>query len=127
MPSIELLRLVNSGTEATMSAIRLARAFTGRDKVVKFVGGYHGHADAFLVQAGSGVPTLASVARVTAAATSGHRPRPSTSITEELPACSQNRRSLWSRAGEHGHHAGRASRGCASSAESRGSPVLTRS
>ncbi len=58
MPSIELLRLVNSGTEATMSAIRLARAFTGRDKVVKFAGGYHGHADAFLVQAGSGVSTL---------------------------------------------------------------------
>jgi glutamate-1-semialdehyde 2,1-aminomutase len=72
MPSIELLRLVNSGTEATMSAIRLARAFTGRDKVVKFVGGYHGHADAFLVQAGSGVSTfgLPDSPGVTAAATS---------------------------------------------------------
>jgi len=58
VPSIELLRLVNSGTEATMSAIRLALAFTGRDKVVKFAGGYHGHADAFLVQAGSGVSTF---------------------------------------------------------------------
>ena len=57
-PSVESLRLVSSGTEATMSAIRLARAFTGRDKVVKFVGGYHGHADAFLVQAGSGVSTF---------------------------------------------------------------------
>ncbi|MFH0916693.1 MAG: glutamate-1-semialdehyde 2,1-aminomutase [bacterium] len=72
MPSIELLRLVNSGTEATMSAIRLARAFTGRDKVVKFAGGYHGHADAFLVQAGSGVSTfgLPDSPGVTAAATS---------------------------------------------------------
>ncbi len=72
MPSIELLRLVNSGTEATMSAIRLARAFTGRDKVVKFVGGYHGHSDAFLVQAGSGVSTLGlpDSPGVTAAATS---------------------------------------------------------
>ncbi|OFW59210.1 MAG: glutamate-1-semialdehyde aminotransferase, partial [Actinobacteria bacterium RBG_16_64_13] len=71
MPSIELLRLVNSGTEATMSAIRLARAFTGRDKVVKFAGGYHGHADAFLVQAGSGVSTfgLPDSPGVTAAAT----------------------------------------------------------
>ena len=58
VPSIELVRLVNSGTEATMSAIRVARAFTGRDKIVKFAGGYHGHADSFLVQAGSGVSTL---------------------------------------------------------------------
>jgi len=72
IPSIELLRLVNSGTEATMSAIRLARAFTGRDKVIKFAGGYHGHADAFLVQAGSGVSTfgLPDSPGVTAAATS---------------------------------------------------------
>jgi glutamate-1-semialdehyde 2,1-aminomutase len=71
MPSVELLRLVNSGTEATMSAIRLARAFTGRDKVIKFAGGYHGHADAFLVQAGSGVSTfgLPDSPGVTAAAT----------------------------------------------------------
>jgi glutamate-1-semialdehyde 2,1-aminomutase len=58
VPSIESVRLVSSGTEATMSAIRLARAFTGRDKIVKFVGGYHGHGDAFLVQAGSGVSTF---------------------------------------------------------------------
>jgi len=71
MPSIDLLRLVNSGTEATMSAVRVARAFTGRDKVVKFTGGYHGHADAFLVQAGSGVSTLGlpDSPGVTAAAT----------------------------------------------------------
>ena len=58
VPSVELLRLVTSGTEATMSAVRLARAFTGRDKVVKFRGGYHGHADTFLVAAGSGAATL---------------------------------------------------------------------
>ena len=58
MPSIEMLRFVNSGTEATMSAIRLARAFTGRDKVIKFKGHYHGHADLLLVETGSGVATL---------------------------------------------------------------------
>jgi len=58
VPSIELLRFVNSGTEATMSALRLARAFTGRDKIVKFEGCYHGHADGLLVQAGSGVATF---------------------------------------------------------------------
>jgi glutamate-1-semialdehyde 2,1-aminomutase len=58
IPSIELVRFVNSGTEATMSALRLARAFTGRTKVVKFDGGYHGHADGLLVQAGSGQATL---------------------------------------------------------------------
>ena len=59
MPSIELVRFVSSGTEATMSALRVARAFTERAKVVKFVGCYHGHADLLLVQAGSGVATLA--------------------------------------------------------------------
>lgn len=58
VPSMEMVRLVNSGTEATMSALRLARAFTGRDKIVKFIGCYHGHADMLLVQAGSGVATL---------------------------------------------------------------------
>jgi len=58
MPSLELIRFVSSGTEATMSALRLARAFTGRAKVVKFTGCYHGHADSLLVQAGSGVATL---------------------------------------------------------------------
>jgi glutamate-1-semialdehyde 2,1-aminomutase len=57
-PSIELIRFVNSGTEATMSAVRLARAFTERSLIVKFEGCYHGHADSFLVQAGSGVATL---------------------------------------------------------------------
>jgi len=58
MPSIELVRFVSSGTEATMSALRVARAFTERTKVLKFVGCYHGHADLLLVQAGSGVATL---------------------------------------------------------------------
>lgn len=60
VPSIEKLRCVSSGTEATMSAIRLARGFTGRDIVIKFNGNYHGHADFFLVQAGSGVFGLSS-------------------------------------------------------------------
>jgi glutamate-1-semialdehyde 2,1-aminomutase len=58
VPSLELVRFVSSGTEATMSALRLARAFTGREKIVKFTGCYHGHADFLLVQAGSGVATL---------------------------------------------------------------------
>jgi glutamate-1-semialdehyde 2,1-aminomutase len=58
MPSLELVRFVNSGTEATMSVIRVARAFTGRDRIIKFEGNYHGHADMLLVQAGSGVATL---------------------------------------------------------------------
>jgi glutamate-1-semialdehyde 2,1-aminomutase len=58
MPAIEMLRLTNSGTEAAMSAVRLARAATGRSKLIKFAGGYHGHADALLVEAGSGVATL---------------------------------------------------------------------
>lgn len=58
MPNIEMVRFVNSGTEATMSALRLARAYTGRDKIIKFRGNYHGHADMLLVQAGSGVATL---------------------------------------------------------------------
>jgi len=58
MPSLEMMRFVNSGTEATMAAVRLARAATGRDIIIKFEGCYHGHADGFLVKAGSGVATL---------------------------------------------------------------------
>ena len=58
VPSMDLVRMVNSGTEATMSALRLARGATGRDKVIKFQGCYHGHVDALLVQAGSGALTL---------------------------------------------------------------------
>ena len=74
MPSIERIRFVNSGTEATMSALRLARAATGRDRLIKFAGCYHGHGDAFLVQAGSGattlgVPTSPGVPRAVAADT----------------------------------------------------------
>lgn len=58
MPSIEKIRMVNSGTEATMSALRVARGYTGRDKIVKFIGCYHGHADSLLVKAGSGAATF---------------------------------------------------------------------
>lgn len=72
VPSIEMLRFVNSGTEATMSALRLARAATGRERIVKFSGGYHGHADFLLTDAGSGVATLGlpASAGVTAGQTS---------------------------------------------------------
>ncbi len=74
VPSVEKVRLVNSGTEATMSALRLARGYTGRDCVVKFAGNYHGHADSLLVAAGSaaatlGVPNSPGVTRGTAADT----------------------------------------------------------
>ena len=74
MPSIELVRMVSSGTEATMSAIRLARGYTGRDKIVKFEGCYHGHSDSLLVKAGSGaltfgVPTSPGVPSASAALT----------------------------------------------------------
>ena len=58
VPSVDMVRMVNSGTEATMSAIRLARGYTGRDQIIKFDGCYHGHADSLLVEAGSGVATL---------------------------------------------------------------------
>ena len=71
VPSMQMLRMVNSGTEATMAAIRVARGYTGRDKIVKFEGCYHGHGDAFLVKAGSGaltfgVPTSPGVPKVLA-------------------------------------------------------------
>ncbi|WP_339292667.1 glutamate-1-semialdehyde 2,1-aminomutase [Paenibacillus sp. FSL W8-0187] len=58
VPSMEVVRMVNSGTEATMSAIRLARGYTGRSKIIKFEGSYHGHADSLLIKAGSGIATL---------------------------------------------------------------------
>ena len=58
MPSVQKVRMTNSGTEATMSAIRLARGFTRRDKIIKFDGCYHGHVDSLLVKAGSGALTL---------------------------------------------------------------------
>ena len=57
IPSVEMIRMVNSGTEAVMSAIRAARGYTGRNKIIKFAGCYHGHSDALLVKAGSGVMT----------------------------------------------------------------------
>src|SRR6476660_2450745 len=60
VPNIDKIRFVNSGTEACMSAIRLARGFTGRDKIIKFAGCYHGHSDSFLIQAGSGAITFGS-------------------------------------------------------------------
>ena len=60
IPNIDMVRMVNSGTEAVMSAVRTARGYTGRDKIIKFMGCYHGHADAMLVQAGSGVMTAGS-------------------------------------------------------------------
>jgi glutamate-1-semialdehyde 2,1-aminomutase len=74
MPNIEMVRMVNSGTEATMTALRLARGFTGRNKIIKFEGGYHGHSDSLLVKAGSGsltlgIPGSAGVSPETAQAT----------------------------------------------------------
>ena len=77
-PTIDLVRFVSSGTEATMSALRLARAFTGREKIVKFDGGYHGHADGLLVQAGSGPLTLG-------APDSPGVPAPSAAATVSVP------------------------------------------
>ena len=73
-PAMDMVRMVNSGTEATMSALRLARGVTGRDKIVKFEGCYHGHSDSLLIKAGSGaltfgVPTSPGVPKVTAATT----------------------------------------------------------
>src|SRR5213075_2369620 len=69
VPNVDLVRMVSSGTEACMSAVRLARGYTGRNKIIKFEGCYHGHADPFLVKAGSGVATLGiqTVPGVTAA------------------------------------------------------------
>ena len=88
LPSLEMMRFVSSGTEATMSAVRVARAFTRRDLILKFEGGYHGHADSFLSQAGSGLATLgiaaspgvpASLAELTL-----HAPYNSISAVEEI-------------------------------------------
>ena len=77
-PSVEMVRLVNSGTEACMSAIRLARAYTERNKIIKFSGCYHGHADGLLVKAGSGalaqgVPTSAGRTRILCQGDAGGR------------------------------------------------------
>ena len=82
---VEQVRLVNSGTEATMSVLRLARGITGRDKIIKFAGCYHGHVDALLAAAGSGVATLAHPGHARA---SPRRPRPTRSCcpTTTAPA-----------------------------------------
>jgi len=96
VPSMELTRMVNSGTEATMSALRAARGFTGRDKIIKFSGCYHGHVDALLVKAGSGLlagasPDSAGVSAACAADTSPsspHSPRAPTSAYAAAPISS---------------------------------------
>ena len=80
VPSIEKVRFVSSGTEAAMSALRLARAFTHRDRIVKFAGGYHGHADALLASAGSGLATL-GIPGVARRADAARRPTRSSSRT----------------------------------------------
>ena len=131
MPSIEKIRFVSSGTEATMSAVRVARAATGRDRIIKFEGCYHGHADQFLVQAGSGaltlgVPTSPGVAAAAAGDTLlaryndlavGRRALP-TSIAGRSRRSSSNRSPAtwaWSRRRKD------SSRGCARCATARGS------
>lgn len=96
VPSIERVRFVNSGTEATMSAVRVARAATGRDTIIKFTGCYHGHGDTFLVQAGSGattlgVPTSPGVATATAADTAIASYNDLDSVAR---LCRQHRRSI---------------------------------
>ncbi len=102
MPWVEMVRLVNSGTEATMSALRVARAFTGRSAFIKFNGCYHGHGDAFLVKAGSGALThgapdspgvpegVAKDTLVASTTTSIRSPRSSTRIRGRLPPSSSS-------------------------------------
>src|SRR5215469_8396690 len=94
VPSMQMLRMVNSGTEATMAAIRVARGFTGRDTIVKFEGCYHGHGDAFLVKAGSGALTFG-------VPTSPGVPKPLADLTATLPYNDLDAaRELFARAGE---------------------------
>lgn len=92
VPSVDMVRMVNSGTEATMSAIRLARAYTGREKIIKFAGCYHGHADSFLIKAGSGaltlgVPDSPGVAAPVAAGTLTAQFNSSESVQQLLESC----------------------------------------
>jgi len=95
VPSMQMLRMVNSGTEATMAAIRVARGFTGRDTIVKFEGCYHGHGDAFLVKAGSGALTFG-------VPTSPGVPKALADLTLTLPYNDLDAaRELFGRAGEH--------------------------
>jgi len=103
LPSLEMVRLVSSGTEATMSAIRLARGFTGRDLLIKFEGCYHGHSDSLLVKAGSGMLTFgnpssggvpADLARIRWSSTttmSGNSRKPSPNTARALLPSSSNR------------------------------------
>ena len=90
MPSLERVRFVSSGTEAAMSAIRVARAATGRERIIKFEGCYHGHADPFLVQAGSGALTLGMPTSpgVTRGAVARHAARDATTISVRCTGCS---------------------------------------
>ena len=92
VPNVEQIRMVNSGTEACMSAIRLARGFTGRNKIIKFEGCYHGHADAFLVKAGSGLATfnIQSVPGVTAAVANDTLTAPYNAISAVEKLVSEN-------------------------------------
>ena len=89
VPCVEMMRMVNSGTEAVMSAVRAARGFTGRDKIVKFEGCYHGHADAMLVKAGSGVMTagIPDSSGVPKGCTAGHCCPQSTMIWTAWNSC----------------------------------------
>jgi len=108
IPSVEKVRMCNSGTEACMSAIRLARGFTGRDKIIKFDGCYHGHADSLLVKAGSGALTFGNPdsAGVPAAFTQHTIVLPSTKPSRcgrrSRPIRAKSRGSSWSGSGQRG-------------------------
>ena len=93
VPSIEKVRLVNSGTEATMSAIRLARGFTGRDVIVKFAGNYHGHVDSLLVAAGSSAATLGGAEF--AGSHRGHEPRHARAAVQRCGWIARGVRGAW--------------------------------
>ena len=96
VPYIDQIRMVNSGTEACMSAIRLARGFTGREKIVKFAGCYHGHSDAFLIQAGSGASRLAHPVRPESPKAQRKTPcSPLTTTSAPSRRCSMNTTVKW--------------------------------
>ena len=102
VPSVEQVRLVSSGTEATMSAVRVARGFTGRDKVVKFAGNYHGHGDLLLAEAGSG-PGRPRAARARPASPRRRWPTPSSSPYNVVPELDERHRLRHRRAGRRQH------------------------
>ena len=92
VPSVEMVRLVSSGTEATMTAVRLARGFTGRSLIVKFEGCYHGHADSLLVKAGSGALTFGNPSSAGVPAdTAAHTVVLGTTTSRRSTACSKRR------------------------------------